>query len=73
MTLRMIEVVCPDEAEHRRRVEARTADLEGHVVPTWDEVRDREYEPWDEPRLTVDTAAASHTECLTQVLDYVPD
>ena len=69
--LRMIEVVCLDEVEHRRRVESRAADLEGHAVPTWHEVQDREYEPWDEPRLTVDTAAASHAECLAQVLGYV--
>lgn len=69
--LRTIEVVCLDEAEHRRRVESRTADLEGHTVPSWDEVQDREYESWDEPRLTVDTAAASHAECLEQVLGYI--
>jgi predicted kinase len=69
--LRVIEVVCLDATEHRRRVESRTADLEGHTVPTWRDVRDREYEPWDEPRLTVDTAAESPTECLARVLDYV--
>jgi predicted kinase len=69
--LRVIEVVCLDEPEHRRRVELRTADLEGHVVPTWSDVQDREYEPWDERRLTVDTATASPTECLAQVLEYV--
>jgi hypothetical protein len=40
-------------------------------VPTWGEAEDREYEPWDEPRLTLDTARASPTECLAQVLDYI--
>ena len=69
--LRTIEVVCRDEGEHRRRVESRTADLDGHIVPTWHEVQVREYEPWDEPRLTVDTAVASHAECLAQVLAYI--
>jgi len=53
--LRFIEVVCSDQAEHRRRVEARSADLEGHYVPTWDEVVQREYEPWRDQRLVVDT------------------
>jgi predicted kinase len=69
--LRVIEVICLDESEHRRRVESRTADLDGHTVPTWSDVQEREYEPWDEPRLTVDTAIASRTECLSQVLGYV--
>lgn len=45
--------------------------MEGQTVPTWQDVRDREYEPWDEPRLTVDTATESPTECLARVLDYV--
>ncbi|MGH3049884.1 MAG: AAA family ATPase [Gaiellaceae bacterium] len=69
--LRIVEVVCLDESEHRRRVESRTADLEGHDLPTWREVQDREYEPWHEPRLTVDTATASPAECLAQVLDFI--
>ena len=50
-----IEVVCSDQAEHRRRVESRTADIPGHRLPTWQEVRDREYEPWDSD-IVIDTA-----------------
>ena len=69
--LRFIEVVCLDESEHRRRVGSRTADLEEHTVPTWTDVQNREYEPWDEPRLTLDTASLSPTECLAQALDYI--
>ena len=30
-----IEVVCSDQAEHRRRVVTRTADIAGHELPTW--------------------------------------
>lgn len=53
-----VEVVCSDVAEHRRRVEAREADIPGHVEPTWDEVRSREFEPLAEGpgALRVDTA-----------------
>jgi predicted kinase len=54
--LRIVEVVCSDNAEHRRRVEARRPDIEGFDVPTWQDVLDRHYEPWSEPRLIVDTA-----------------
>jgi predicted kinase len=54
-----IEIVCGDPAEHRRRVESRAADIAGHVLPTWDEVRALGYEPWDRPPLVLDSAAAA--------------
>ena len=53
-----LETVVPDRAEHRRRVEARAADIPGHRVPTWDEVERGEWTAWDEdrdgPRLVLD-------------------
>ncbi len=36
--VQVFEVVLRDLDEHRRRVQARRADLEGLVVPTWSEV-----------------------------------
>jgi predicted kinase len=68
--LRVIEVVCSDPAEHRRRVEARSVDLEGHYVPTWADVLEREYEPWSEPRLVLDTSAPP-AECHRQIEEYL--
>ncbi len=68
--LRVIEVVCSDPAEHRRRVEARSGDLEGHYVPTWADVLEREYEPWSEPRLFVDTSGPP-AECHRQIEEYL--
>ncbi|MCY4112313.1 MAG: AAA family ATPase [Chloroflexi bacterium] len=50
-----IEIVCSDHAEHRRRVETRKADIAGHRLPTWRQVCDRKYEPWD-ANVVVDTA-----------------
>jgi predicted kinase len=70
--LRVIEVVCSDQVEHRRRVETRSADLEGHHVPTWAEVIGREYEPWDEPRLVIDTSQPL-TDCLRRIEEYLID
>jgi predicted kinase len=56
-SLCMIEVALTDTAEHRRRVEKRKSDLEGLVVPTWEQVIALAYEPWDlardGPRLLV--------------------
>ncbi len=48
--LRVFEVVVSDATEHRRRVEQRSSDLDGLSVPSWQQVRDREYQPWDEHR-----------------------
>jgi predicted kinase len=69
--LRVVEVVCSDVVEHRRRVEARESDWEGHAVPTWAAVEAREYEPWYEPRLVVDTCAEAAEDSVARILDYV--
>ena len=65
----MIEVHCGDEAEHRRRVEARPA--AGQAPATWEQtlVRRAEYEPLIGPRLVVDTAVA--TDPLPGILAYL--
>ena len=54
-----VEVSCSDRATHRRRVEGRASDVDGLVKPTWAEVVDREYEPWNRTPLRVDTATTS--------------
>lgn len=46
----VIETVIADPLEHRRRVTARRPDLPWQVVPTWEQVQDGEYLPWDEQR-----------------------
>jgi len=68
--LRMVEVVCSDPAEHRRRVEARRPGPDQRFVPTWAQVQAREWEPWTEPHLTVDTVTSSD-ELVEQILAYV--
>lgn len=52
---RFVEIVLFDAREHRRRVERRVADLEGHVLPTWEQVVALAYEPWTEERLVVES------------------
>lgn len=51
-----IEIVCSDKDIHKHRVENRATDIIGHKMPTWDEVINREYHPWDTAHLTIDTA-----------------
>lgn len=68
----VVEVVCPDLVEHRRRVEERENDLPGFVLPTWDEVERlrAEYEPRTDDRLVVDSTRPL-AETVRQALDFV--
>ena len=80
--LRVVEVVCGDEAEHRRRVEARhaangpearptAADRTKADIPDWVRVLERqaEWEPYIGPRLVVDTSLAA--EPVAAVVGYL--
>jgi len=62
-----IELICSDHAEHRCRVESRTADIPGHQLPNWQNVLEREYETWDSEHLIVDTSMTS----ADQVVDAI--
>ena len=62
-----VEVVCSDAAEHRRRVESRSADMPGLELPTWDEVQARTYERWDGAHLVIDTARQSVAQGVTEL------
>lgn len=67
-----VEVVCSDPAEHRRRVEARGADISGHRLPTWRDVLARDYEPWSRDRIVIDTAGKGEGECVEELLTKLP-
>jgi predicted kinase len=56
--IRVIEVICGDEALHRARLEGRERGIEGFPEPPWTEVQQRrtEWEPWGQDRLVVDSA-----------------
>jgi predicted kinase len=62
-----VEVICSDADEHRRRAETRTSSVPGLVLPTWQQIFDREYEPWDYPPLIVDTAGADIDACVANL------
>jgi predicted kinase len=70
-TLRIVEVVCPDPAEHRRRVESREIALPPLPAPTWAEVEAvaREYLPWSDPLLRLDGTRPAR-ENAERVLAY---
>jgi predicted kinase len=56
--LAVIECICSDTELHRRRIAARRRGIPGMAEATWEvvEQRRREYEPWVDDRLVLDTA-----------------
>lgn len=63
-----IEVLCSDENEHRRHVETRKTDIAKLKLPTWQDVINREYEPWSGDRLIIDTAGQSIDKSVTTLV-----
>jgi predicted kinase len=63
-----VEVICSDPAEHRRRAENRVVDIPDLRVPTWQDIVDRDYEPWDRDHLVIDTAVLTPDEAVTAML-----
>lgn len=62
-----IEVICTNIEEHRRRIETRRTDISGLKLPTWEQVFNRTYEPWDQERLVIDTACEKIEEILQKI------
>jgi predicted kinase len=60
-----IEVICSNAAEHRNRVETRSTDVPGLQLPTWAQVLNREYEPWDRPQISIDTSGLTVEQSFT--------
>ena len=60
-----VEVISSDQDEHLLRLESRAADIPDHQVPTWQDVIERDYYPWDDqPRLIIDTVVVSVDEAV---------
>jgi len=62
-----IEVVCSSESEHQERVNARSTDIAGLVLPTWRDVMNREYDPWDTEHIVIDTADKTIEESYAEL------
>lgn len=67
-----VEVVCSDPFEHRRRVETRATDISGLRLPSWQDVLDREYHPWSQDRIIIDTAGKSVEQCVDELVTRLP-
>ena len=55
-----VETWLPDQLDHRRRVETRSADIPDQQVPSWDEVEAQRWTSWDTerdgPRTVIETS-----------------
>lgn len=67
-----IEVICSDVREHQRRIEERQTDIAGLVLPTWQDVLSREYEPWEGKRVIIDTAKRTIEENVAAIRQMLP-
>lgn len=62
-----VEVICSDKALHRKRVETRISDIDDLVVPDWQAVSNRTFEPWQCSRMIVDTSRESNDESAVKI------
>ncbi len=63
-----IEVICSDTIEHRSRVETRQSDIANLVLPHWESVVSREYQPWSSCHTIVDTAGKTVEQSEQELL-----
>jgi len=66
-SIREVEVICSDLHEHRRRIEARSPDIDGLPNPSWEDVLGREYQAWEGDRTVLDTAGKSPAGSLAEL------
>ncbi|MEW9698585.1 AAA family ATPase [Paenibacillus sp. SI8] len=64
-----IEVVCSDDREHRHRIKTRETDIPGFVLPTWEQVRNRQYDVLDRDHIVIDTAHQTVAESLKTLFE----
>ncbi|MGE4372835.1 MAG: AAA family ATPase [Xanthobacter sp.] len=68
-----IEVICSDPAVHKKRVEERVSDIIGLKVPDWATVMQRDYKPWPEAQLHLDTARLDVKAAVERICLAIPD
>jgi len=51
-----IEIICSDNSAHQYRVETRQTSIPNLTLPSWQNVQEREYQPWQQKVTRLDTA-----------------
>ena len=66
-----IELICSDKTKHQDRIEGRVADIGGHKLPTWKDVLNRDYEPWESISMVVDTSRHTVNESVQKIIEHI--
>lgn len=66
-----IEVTCSDVDEHKRRIESRIAANSATNLITWQQVVEREYDPWNRDRIVLDTAMRSVDKSFSDLMERI--
>ena len=68
-----VEIICSNANEHRQRIETRTTDIANLKLPTWADVRARQYEAWVRPDIIIDTASKLVGAAVEELLMALPE
>jgi len=63
-----IEIICTDATEHKRRVDSRVSDIKTLSLPSWEEVKNREYHVWSDDRVVIDTAGKTSAQSINELV-----
>lgn len=66
-----LEIICSNQDEHKRRLERRAVGSERAAQLTWDDVLTREYEPWPQAHIVIDTAGDSPEQSFEKTLSQI--
>lgn len=66
-----VEIISTDKIKHQQRVESREVTVPGLQLPSWQDVLNREYEPWETKNLTIDTAIYTVDEAVDKIIAEV--
>lgn len=66
-----VHLTCSDAAEHRRRVSERQPDIQGHVLPGWDQVSSSRFDPPAAGVLSIDTCLHDPASAVELVIRHV--
>jgi Predicted kinase len=64
-----IEIICSNISEHKERIINRKNEIEGLILPDWEEIVNRNYEKWDREHIVIDTASKSIEESINELED----
>lgn len=66
-----IELYCSDQQKHYQRAMERKSDIDGLTPPSWKKIITRNYIPWNDAILRIDTAINDVNHSVKKILSYI--